>query len=1020
MLAAVTMLVPAVHAWVRGGQLARLQSSPMLGELRVAFGKRAMALASFGGAVASVLSGWWLTIPATWLLMTPAFYRVRRALLGETWPFARYLGFQVRFVLGGSLLLVLLATTPLVVLDLQKLGAGPWAALPLAALMLVLSQIQGWTFAVFLGARPLDRPDLEPRLAEIVARSRAPAPQVLQVAPPGGRLANAFAIWSGSRRSLPRVVIGGTLLDALSPEETAAIFAHEVGHLEHAGEKRRRFTTVILLALIAGATLLLPAVRWLGLKNDEVWAAFLWAIAVFIAWAKAMAAHKAHEAESDRRAVELCGDPEALIRALTRIHVLSNTPRRWDPEQEQEATHPSLVNRIRAIRQAAGTAPAQPRLETEVVARCAQAGQFVILGPDAMALLDDVAPGGDESAEALRRGAGRTRAWSYRTLSDLRVRPGKTHEDPRLTIRERGTAPVEVVLHPDCVAGVQAALDIVDLQVEVAPLARVRDHRLLVSALMVAAMFLVIRGSISYWVLLPLSAAVFSPSPATMLVAGGTLIGAAMLELLAWLGGAAPARAHWWLVVAAVIGVALVGIAWRQVAAGAGGRRWPAWLAGGLTFALGAAVLAGDLDLQLAHVAASSYPALTAGGWGLAALLLLGVRRRRRLARITGVALWLLSLAPIPLAGAWGLLGGGGDPLQGELAEIAWRELPAAGEVVPVPVDLVNLQMTTTGRTFLGLKREATVDPRAEVRSDDEEDEGVDSDDPERQRTYVVLQGFGRPHELQALQARTLDDERILVLRPAGAGLTLEVLDVGGTAAGWKLALPATAHPELDVDPVTGRWRVAARTPRGGERSWHTGRVETAEMRTERAGQSPEDSGALARVLIDGRNDGFALRPLFSREAKRAFLGAMRGMTRSELRTLDPRRSAVALTADVHTCSDGPVGLPGAVCLGVDGEHQRLMLVDLWRHPRPLVAGVRRPGFGLPVSVGRDGAVVLLAPGRGSVAELEWLDLNRAVGVHLGASRSREKIEIAIAPGKIALLRRSAAGASTLSVHDTP
>ena len=65
-----------------------------------------------------------------------------------------------------------------------------------------------------------------------------------------------------------------------------------------------------------------------------------------------------NETESDRRAISLTGDPEALVRALTKAYAFNRFPRRLDAEFERHATHPSLARRIRDIRAAANQAPA--------------------------------------------------------------------------------------------------------------------------------------------------------------------------------------------------------------------------------------------------------------------------------------------------------------------------------------------------------------------------------------------------------------------------------------------------------------------------------------------------------------------------------------------------------------------------------------------------------------------------------------------------------------------------------------
>ena len=43
---------------------------------------------------------------------------------------------------------------------------------------------------------------------------------------------------------------------------------------------------------------------------------------------------QAHESDADLRAIELCGDPEALIRGLTRIYQINHIPRRWSAQLE--------------------------------------------------------------------------------------------------------------------------------------------------------------------------------------------------------------------------------------------------------------------------------------------------------------------------------------------------------------------------------------------------------------------------------------------------------------------------------------------------------------------------------------------------------------------------------------------------------------------------------------------------------------------------------------------------------------
>ena len=99
-----------------------------------------------------------------------------------------------------------------------------------------------------------------------------------------------------------------------------------------------------------------------------------------------LARQQAHEAESDRRAVELCGDGLALARALTKLHALARLPRRWPLEMERTASHPSLARRIQAIEAAAGIP--SPPLASPVVAAGRVPGRFVVLGAERIEWLE--------------------------------------------------------------------------------------------------------------------------------------------------------------------------------------------------------------------------------------------------------------------------------------------------------------------------------------------------------------------------------------------------------------------------------------------------------------------------------------------------------------------------------------------------------------------------------------------------------------------------------------------------------
>src|SRR5262249_499115 len=128
---------------------------------------------------------------------------------------------------------------------------------------------------------------------------------------------------------------------------------------------------------------------------------------------------KAHETESDVRALSLCEDPEALISGLTKLTMAGRMPRRWSAELEHGSSHPSLARRLHAIRRVAAI-PVMPFDGTLLVAPTRPTA-LVILDRDGVSWVEARDPD-ERNPEILRRTA-RSR-WSvpYDELVELRVR----------------------------------------------------------------------------------------------------------------------------------------------------------------------------------------------------------------------------------------------------------------------------------------------------------------------------------------------------------------------------------------------------------------------------------------------------------------------------------------------------------------------------------------------------------------------------------------------------------------------
>src|SRR6185436_2220743 len=126
-------------------------------------------------------------------------------------------------------------------------------------------------------------------------------------------------------------------------------------------------------------------------------------LAMVLLLVRGQAGRQSHETASDLRALELTNDPDALIRALTKIHVLARMPRRWAHEFERAATHPSLARRIQAIRTRATLESA--RLRTPTVIAAATAGAFVALDDARAYWFDGVPAETPADLSSLREGA---------------------------------------------------------------------------------------------------------------------------------------------------------------------------------------------------------------------------------------------------------------------------------------------------------------------------------------------------------------------------------------------------------------------------------------------------------------------------------------------------------------------------------------------------------------------------------------------------------------------------------------
>lgn len=148
------------------------------------------------------------------------------------------------------------------------------------------------------------------------------------------------------------VTINRGLLEKLPDDEIKAIIAHEVGHIRY-----QHVAKAILLSFALEAPIFygyFQLSEWLN-KAYEIRLSALGpligpitglAILPIVSWQKRRA-----EREADRFALEVIGDLGTIERALTAIHTLSEAPHELVKFDEMISSHPSLKNRLKALRE---------------------------------------------------------------------------------------------------------------------------------------------------------------------------------------------------------------------------------------------------------------------------------------------------------------------------------------------------------------------------------------------------------------------------------------------------------------------------------------------------------------------------------------------------------------------------------------------------------------------------------------------------------------------------------------------
>ena len=769
LVAAAIAFMPAIVAYVRGRQIARFADDPALPE-RLFAGRQVAAMSlALTMSVLIMVTGraaiW--AIPLAVIGYFAAGLPLRRILYNETWSLAFYLSVVIRFFIAFWSFWLLVCSLPALALWAEERA---WmVALVMGVGLILLSERHIEAIRWLIGARPIADAAIRGRFDRLVAASGLAAPHFEYVDLKGGSTANAFALPSLGRSA---VVFTGPLLQWLDADETDAICAHELAHLEYYNPRRLRQRRLVSRTLVVVGAVLTPMLQLL-LPSLAWFACAAWPVVVVIALAVLVQDRQKHETASDLRAVALTGNPEALVRALVKVHAIARVPRRWAADVERHMSHPSLKQRIQDIRAAAGTPPAA--LGNAAVVESVDGRSRVVFG--------------DESLEYVE-GASASYRLRYDRLSELRIAVTRTGETSLLAADRTGHR-WEMPLRTEDVPRIQAVLDIVDARVETkAPASTIQP---VLVRLATFTVFIISINAGLFAVALVLGLTLMRPEAPLVAAAGaGAMAGA----VLTW-RDAAPGFGfipdEFKTIFAAVLfiaGALLVVLAYVR-------RRDevppPVWKLVGVVAAVTLAswvlpLLAGSgIDAISLHQAAREWPSSVVLPMALAGAMMWSARKMLRVA--SAVVAVIASTTAVAVGSQAFLDRFGGDLFLVPVADVKVRTLGSPIKEVTVPFGISELQLSPNGQSIAAVAR----------RQDN------------RTTIHIGRAGEGLT-PIDADGALFIDDDHALIWTVDGSRTDLrEVRVTAPEARSWELRVTGLSTPAMALDRVSRRWRLASR-----------------------------------------------------------------------------------------------------------------------------------------------------------------------------------------------------------------
>jgi heat shock protein HtpX len=947
-------LLPAVLHWWWTRSVADPAASAVLPERHLTITQRVSFVTMLCMITIILIAGWravWI-LPVQFVALSASTYRMRQAMFSETWPFRRYLSWRARFHAGMFGLWWFVALGPLLIAQARPPLTWWLTALSVVG-ALAWHHWSGRLLLWLLRASPLERPELAANFQPVFAAARVPTPTLWRAGSDGGRLANAFAMISLERRG---VLFLDSLLDLLPPDEMTAILAHEVAHLEQF-HRRRLLGMYIVTASLIVVLLVGSGVAALFVPGFESWAWIASVTGVFTAmWLRARRM-QAHETDADRRAIELCGDPEALIRGLIHIYELNHIPRRWSVSAEERSTHPSLARRIRAIRDRMPPSQASLSPIDRLVVASAEPGRCVVIDQHrvAFAWIDGLADDPGDPATILDR-ANRVEMVTFDQLGELRL--SATHGRVALIAVGRQARRWSMPIHQADAARLQAALDRVDhLVVSTRP---VRDHsvarRLAVLMVMVLAAPYNAIGAI----LAPALLALRRPHKQLMLALAGALAGMAIASLNNPAAGAVRV-----VLLAVLTVIVLVSIRRPGHEESTDAPHWM-WIE---RLALLVPVLVG-----LVFVAANArdlfglHSAIRDRAWFTAALAAVAVfamaQSTPRTSRRAGLGVALVSTATLVVGSPWFLQHVVADPLVADMPRLIEKIVPGTALAMrSIEGGFSSVEVTPDGTHFL-----LAVDYE-ETSEYEDNPEGVPQPVP-----FVAGTFDGWQRAIRAFDVTVIDDLRLLVVDRARGSSRLRAEDLRSGRTLWSITMPDVELSTIQASP-DGRWRGFVQRGRRFER--FQGRVGEAPFTSEQWTVATDRQSYVPMLLNDGGNGALALASTWHEPTMTSLLADWRE-TKRLLQINGTKTREIATSHLSVDCSTPPIDVVGSICVSFDGRLSRLWRVDLssgqltplgqtrqmlWRFSQPSpdrLAGVAN-GRPMLADLGRQ-TVTMLAP----------------------------------------------------------